>query len=132
MNNFITSYTYVRSTRIKQLIKSNEIVEIYFTDVDKELENILSKYNIKINPSLDKNNAEIFENITYYIKNKNTKQDPNELKSKLDKLELELKRSKAILSNKSFITKASKEKIEQEKQKQKQYQEEYNELKKII
>ncbi|MCR5349358.1 MAG: valine--tRNA ligase, partial [Acholeplasmatales bacterium] len=54
------------------------------------------------------------------------------LKEKKNKLEGELKRSQNMLNNQSFISKAPKEKIEQEKAKQIDYQNQYNDVLKAL
>jgi len=54
------------------------------------------------------------------------------LKEKLIKLENELKRSNNMLNNQSFISKAPKEKIEQEKMKQQEYQNQYDDVIKTL
>ena len=54
------------------------------------------------------------------------------LEADLAKLENELKRSKAMLSNESFIAKAPQAKIEQEKAKQEAYLKQYEEVKKAL
>ena len=51
---------------------------------------------------------------------------------KKEKLESELKRSENMLSNPSFINKAPKEKVDQEKKKQEEYRLQYNDVLKAL
>ncbi|GHU49219.1 hypothetical protein FACS189459_0140 [Bacilli bacterium] len=89
---------------------------------------MLKKYNIVIDESLKNNsNPTIFNGVSFYSNIKKSETSDN-IAKRINELKNELERSKNILSNQNFLSKASIDKISEEKNKQKKYQEEYDKL----
>jgi valyl-tRNA synthetase len=143
INNFLEIYSQVRNLRIKQGIKNATIIDINIIGNRKinvnNLNAMLSKININLNSVVSKETSSSHELLvckTFSIEILNdfgkNKFDIVELQTKLKSLGDELARSKAILSNKSFIAKAPKEKVDLEIKKQKEYQEQYDQVKEMI
>lgn len=147
MDKLIPIINKIRELRIKYSIKKDVIININLVDNDlikqqKFIINYLNIYKINVNKIAKKrinNNWDIINLKNSIIEFNNTfisKQDElNKLNKQKLFLEAELKRSKQILSNKNFIAKAPKQKVDLERDKYAKYQENYeliiNEINKI-
>jgi len=160
-NNFKFETTYlefameiikeIREFRTKNNVKKEIKLDLNIANLNSKLLNIFGGSETKINMLLKafvnskivslnaeslKNNSSIaiqnffveIDNVSFFNKN----QELKELASKLESLEEEIKRSKAILANKNFLAKAAKEKILSEKEKFENYQEQYQVILKKI
>jgi valyl-tRNA synthetase len=103
------------------------------------LNELLIPFNVKINhiskttvnPKAD---IKTYDNLV--IEFINQYENPEEIKQSLQKelnfLTNELSRSKSILANTNFISKAPKQKVDLEKKKLLEYEQRYNEIKKVL
>ncbi|MGL4950572.1 MAG: valine--tRNA ligase [Mycoplasma sp.] len=103
---------------IKKVSKSVEFLNTYLINLNAEIKNVstISLIGNKI--------TEIANNFIIEIPfEKNNEEEVEKIKQLIVKLEQEVNRSNKILSNQSFITKASNSKISDEKNKLKKYEE---------
>ena len=104
--------------------------------VKQEIKDILLSENIKVREIIESNNkpTHILDGLSLIIHNdyQNNDLKKEELKKEIEFLEFEINRAKNILANKNFVTKAPKEKVEEEERKLKNYSDRLNEIKKII
>jgi valyl-tRNA synthetase len=134
VESFMNIVSAIRSIRIKHGIKNvkkisfytnNKNIKLFSADLDLLNISILAKHDTK-----QKYIATVIGTFTIYILN--DFEDENEQKINnekiLQQLQEEITRSENILSNKNFILKAPKEKVEIEKQKLVDYKNKYKEL----
>lgn len=102
----------------------------------QEIKDILLSENIKLREIIESNNkpTHILDGLSLIIHNdyQNNDLKKEELKKEIEFLEFEINRAKNILTNKNFVAKAPKEKVEEEERKLKNYSDRLNEIKKII
>ena len=127
----------IRELRIKHNIKKTNIININLIDKmlvkhSKFIQDFLNNYKIgtsKISSKRINNDWDIInlgESIIEYENKFVSKDDElDRLQKQKSILEAEMARSKQILANKNFISKAPVSKVELEKSKFKKYQEEY-------
>ena len=124
-----------REIRTENNIKPSKELSVMFEgfNPDESIQSILSRM-VKVN-LIDKNNEETivrpvsFGNI-YYLMNEivDKKAELEKIEKELERLESEIKRSQSMLSNEKFISKAPKEKVDEEKNKLNNYQNSYDTL----
>ena len=124
-----------REIRTENNIKPSKELSVMFEgfNPDESIQSILSRM-VKVN-LIDNNNEETivrpvsFGNI-YYLMNEivDKKAELEKIEKELERLESEIKRSKSMLSNEKFISKAPKEKVDEEKNKLNNYQNSYDTL----
>ncbi len=139
MNLFVTIFNSIKDIRTKLSIKQSINININVLTTKKinltSVNYFLNKFNIKI---LNISNArvnlkwDLISTGDIAIEFENTFVDKTKVLDKLNKqlkdLESELARSKSILSNKNFIAKAPKEKVNVEKEKFEKYQQQYSQI----
>lgn len=143
INIFIQVFNLVKELRIKHSISKSNIIELNILTTKRLNLNLISeflnKFNIKIN-SISKVRKNLdwdlitVGDIAVEFKNVfvNKEKLLTDLKRKLESLELELDRSKKILSNKNFLAKAPKEKIQIEQKKYESYKTQFEQIKEEI
>jgi valyl-tRNA synthetase len=136
MDVFNNVYDFARELRIKRSIKQATIIKInLITNGSIELEQlneILKPFNVVVN-TVSKERVDSNSTITtsgstvieYTDTFTNTSSQIKLLESEIQKLQLELERSKNILSNKQFLAKAPKDKVQEEQAKLQTYEEQY-------
>ena len=136
IDHFLTTIAKVRELRIKYKIKNSTIINInliiHNKVNEKMVKDLFMLQNIKVNEISNKRINEewdIIETqdiiIEYLNEFVNKDEELARLLKQKQNLENEIKRSENILSNKNFIAKASKEKVESEKNKYEQYKKQY-------
>jgi valyl-tRNA synthetase len=136
MQTFNNVYDFVRELRIKNGVKQATLININLITTEiidlKTINNLLANFNIEIkNISKKQINPDatvvvVNKQMIEYVNNfANNHEQVDKIKTELKRLENEIDRSKQILSNKQFIAKAPKEKVNLEQQKFQQYQEQY-------
>ena len=124
-----------REIRTENNIKPSKELSVMFEgfNPDESIQSILSRM-VKVN-LIDNSNEETivrpvsFGNI-YYLMNEivDKKAELEKINKELERLESEIKRSQSMLSNEKFISKAPKEKVDEEKNKLNNYQNSYDTL----
>ena len=124
-----------REIRTENNIKPSKELSVMFEgfNPDESIQSILSRM-VKVN-LIDNSNEETivrpvsFGNI-YYLMNEivDKKAELEKIEKELERLESEIKRSQSMLSNEKFISKAPKEKVDEEKNKLNNYQNSYDTL----
>lgn len=136
IDHFLITIAKVRELRIKYKIKNSTIINInliiHNKVNEKMVKDLFMLQNIKVNEISNKRINEewdIIETqdiiIEYLNEFVNKDEELARLLKQKQNLENEIKRSENILSNKNFIAKASKEKVESEKNKYEQYKKQY-------
>lgn len=135
-------YFLIKDIRIKNNLKQSDVININLLTNKKInldwLKSLLIKFNINlvsISSCREQNNWRVFKQKDLIIEIDNKifpQKNKDKILSELKKLEFEIKRSKGILANESFIKKAPKEKVNLEKTKLENYQKQYDELKKEL
>ncbi len=122
----ISIISLIRDFRAEFNISNKEKVSYYFESCDSNTL-IVELVNKIANSTIEKNNNSPYSKngITIYIKltDKQIAIEKSRLNSEINKLNMEIIRSKQILSNVKFVESAPKNKIDLEKQKYKNYQE---------
>lgn len=99
-----------------------------------EIKNILSSENINLIEIVESHNnpTHVLNQLSLIIHNnyQNNELKKEEIRKEIEFLDFEINRAKNILSNKNFVSKAPKEKVEEEKQKLNNYTNRLNEIKK--
>ncbi len=120
----------IREARTKYNISLKEKVEYEIHNVKDE--KIISLVNKLANSEFKKNNGSLFTknkvSINIALSDDIKNQEKDVTLKQLEKIKLEIKRSENILSNKNFLAKASKEKIQEEKNKYENYKKQFKEL----
>lgn len=102
----------------------------------EEIKNILLSENIVVKDIIDshKKPTHILDGLSLIINNdyQNSEHKKEEIEKEIKFLEFEINRAQNILANKNFVSKAPKEKVEEEKKKLKNYTDRLNEIKKIF
>lgn len=102
----------------------------------EEIKNILLSENIVVKDIIDshKKATHILDGLSLIINNdyQNSEHKKEEIEKEIKFLEFEINRAQNILANKNFVSKAPKEKVEEEKKKLKNYTDRLNEIKKIF
>ncbi|MGL5617888.1 MAG: valine--tRNA ligase [Metamycoplasmataceae bacterium] len=127
INSAILMIGLIREFRAKFNISLKETISYYFDSSEDNLE-IIKLVNKIANSKIEKNNSSPYskDGTTIYIKltPKLIEIEKERIKKEIQRLNLEIDRSKKILFNDKFILSVSKEKVELEKQKYKTYIEE--------
>ena len=131
INHFVNISNGLRDYRIKNSLNSKEIIVFDYISNDKidlkQLNCLLARFNLKLNTIMHTKPKDKFllvvktgiiclPNITSTV----------DLQKQIKHMELEIKRSQLILSNKNFIQKAPNEKVLQEKNKLATYLKKYH------
>ncbi|WPL39495.1 valine--tRNA ligase [Malacoplasma iowae] len=102
----------------------------------EEIKNILLSENIVVKDIIDshKKPTHILDGLSLIINNdyQNSEHKKEEIEKEIKFLQFEINRAQNILANKNFVSKAPKEKVEEEKKKLKNYTDRLNEIKKIF
>jgi valyl-tRNA synthetase len=140
----------LREFRLKNNIKKSLELELNLSHLDLTTLTLLSNHQNKINDLLMKlvnskivSFNETMKNVSslptnnFFIEVDNSKffdreTELKELKLKLEDLKNELKRSEKILTNKNFLAKAAKDKVNQEEEKFRDYQIQFDLIKEKI
>jgi valyl-tRNA synthetase len=134
-NVLISILAVIRGIRIKYGIKMDRAISFYIDSASK-MEGYRSDF-AKANITLLKTRAKNVKHVPYSVAGKNifvefnfenTEDTKKNKETLLKNLLFEIKRSKKILGNKSFVKNAPKEKVLAEKQKLENYQKEYDKL----
>ena len=124
----------IREARNIYNISNKEVINYEIQKINDE--KITSLINKLANATYKKNNGALFTknkiSINVELSEKVKSEEKNKTQELLKKVESEIKRSESILSNKKFLEKASKEKVNEEKLKYENYKKQYQELKEKI
>lgn len=127
IDDVITIVSLIRDFRSEFNISNKERVLYYFEECEKNII-IVELINKIANSKIEKNNNSPYSKngITIYIKLSTNliEEEKVRLKKEVEKLIIEIERSKNILSNKKFIESAPKEKVDLEKTKFEKYKKE--------
>lgn len=134
----------IRIYRFENKLSKKEQVKIdlfssehkHFLEYKSEITSILSNENICLESIQDKQldeNLIILNNFSIFIKNKiNNNNQTEQIEKEIEKIKFEIERANKMLSNKGFVSKAPKEKIELEKKKKSEYEKKLKDLLEII
>ena len=127
IDDVISIISLIREFRNEFSISNKEKISYYFESCEEKLI-VIDLVNKIANSTIEKNNHSPYskDGITIYIKltPELIQQEKIRLVKQIEKLNIEIDRSKNILSNEKFINSAPKEKVDLEKRKYENYQEE--------